>query len=105
MEEAQTTFQERISELTIEHIVADVSVTQFLEDLVEVAQTIFVPQVVGRIFDPVQQRTAQQIVDVPAPQVVEESAEVIQIISQRGITVRVAKQIFDEVVEVPQPQK
>ena len=62
MEVAQTTFQERISELIIEHIVADVSVTQSLEDLVEVAQTIFLPQVVGRIFEHVQPRTMEQVV-------------------------------------------
>ena len=45
----------------------------------------------------VQQRTAEQIVDVPVPQVVDEAAGVVQIILQD----RISKRIVDRFVDVP----
>ena len=62
----------------------------------------YVPQVVDEIvevvrLERVQQRTVEQIVHVPVPQVVEEKVGVVQIILQERVSMR----IIDRIVDVP----
>ena len=71
------------TQVTIEYV------PQVMAEIVEVVRVI--PQ------ERVQQRTVEQIVDVPVPQVVEEIVEVVQIIPQGRLSVR----INDRIVSVP----
>merc|ERR1712032_363258 len=65
---------------------------QVVEEIVEIAKIISQERV--------QQRTVEQVVDVPVPQVVEEIVEIAKIIPQE----RVQQRTVEQVVDVPVPQ-